>query len=572
MYITSVILEGFKSYGQRTEINGFDPLFNAITGLNGTGKSNILDGICFALGITNLSHLRAGMLQDLVYKGGQAGITKASVTLKFNNKDKEQAPVGYAQYDEIVITRQIVVEGRNKYMINGLTVTYQRVQDMFRSVQLNVNNPHFLIMQGRITKVLNMKPQEVSVPVTGLNRIFLRNNRSQENVESLKERIKAGEEECKNLEVQIKDLQTQADKERGGGLQELEKALKGAEKDEAKTQASLRSSKESVETEHKKRRQLEASVKELIDEEICPKLSKLKEERGHYLEFQKVQRELEHLTRLYIAWKYISLECNLFLIIKDESALATKTKELAKLEATFAGLKDKVAGDKEALAAAQRRFQAVSTGLLANDQGEDATLAEQIIVARNVISTAQTEAKTCGMQLKHSEEELKSKERELSNTAEGYRQDQAKLAALKKELQKLENQLNALNYQDGRVENLEATRRTLQAEIKAAAEKAEIIESRYSLHFHYKDPEPNFDRSKVKGLLCKLVKIKDPRFCNALETVAGGRLYNIAVDSEETAKKLLQRGNLQSRVTFVPINKIRPSTIPNEKLAFAQRL
>jgi len=34
--------------------------------------------------------------------------------------------------------------------------------DMFCSVQLNVNNPHFLIMQGRITKVLNMKPPEVS--------------------------------------------------------------------------------------------------------------------------------------------------------------------------------------------------------------------------------------------------------------------------------------------------------------------------------------------------------------------------------------------------------------------------
>jgi chromosome segregation ATPase len=28
-------------------------------------------------------------------------------------------------------------------------------------VQLNINNPHFLIMQGRITKVLNMKATEI---------------------------------------------------------------------------------------------------------------------------------------------------------------------------------------------------------------------------------------------------------------------------------------------------------------------------------------------------------------------------------------------------------------------------
>ena len=45
--------------------------------------------------------------------------------------------------------------------MNGVTVNNGRVQDLFRSVQLNVNNPHFLIMQGRITKVLNMKPPEV---------------------------------------------------------------------------------------------------------------------------------------------------------------------------------------------------------------------------------------------------------------------------------------------------------------------------------------------------------------------------------------------------------------------------
>lgn len=29
----------------------------------------------------------------------------------------------------------------------------RRVADLFQSVQLNVNNPHFLIMQGRVTKV-----------------------------------------------------------------------------------------------------------------------------------------------------------------------------------------------------------------------------------------------------------------------------------------------------------------------------------------------------------------------------------------------------------------------------------
>lgn len=160
--------------------------------------------------------MRASNLQDLVYKQGQAGVNKASVTIIFDNSDKSQSPVGYEHNDTIAVNRtvclaslgldlyrrpfphfltttcffffffqQVVIGGRNKYMINGNNAQPGRVQNLFHSVQLNVNNPHFLIMQvgrgtgcfvanmsahlpspplppqGRITKVLNMKPVEV---------------------------------------------------------------------------------------------------------------------------------------------------------------------------------------------------------------------------------------------------------------------------------------------------------------------------------------------------------------------------------------------------------------------------
>lgn len=52
-----MVLEGFKSYGKRIEINDFNKEFNAITGFNGSGKSNILDAICFVLGISNLGQV-----------------------------------------------------------------------------------------------------------------------------------------------------------------------------------------------------------------------------------------------------------------------------------------------------------------------------------------------------------------------------------------------------------------------------------------------------------------------------------------------------------------------------------
>jgi structural maintenance of chromosome 2 len=126
MRIEELILEGFKSYPVRTQITGWDPSFNAITGLNGSGKSNILDAICFVLGLTNMSSVRVLMTsvhispyhlsrfkmraqnqQDLIYKRGQAGITKASVTIVFDNSDRENSPPGMEMYAQITVTRQV---------------------------------------------------------------------------------------------------------------------------------------------------------------------------------------------------------------------------------------------------------------------------------------------------------------------------------------------------------------------------------------------------------------------------------------------------------------------------------
>lgn len=104
--------------------------------------------------------VRAGSLQDLIYRSGQTGINKATVSITFDNRTG-RSPTGFENFEEITVTRQVVVGGKNKYLINGTTVQNKRVQDLFCSVGLNVNNPHFLIMQGRVTKVLNMKPPEV---------------------------------------------------------------------------------------------------------------------------------------------------------------------------------------------------------------------------------------------------------------------------------------------------------------------------------------------------------------------------------------------------------------------------
>lgn len=81
MHLHSLHLSGFKSYPTPTTLTPFHPHFNAITGLNGSGKSNLLDAICFVLGTQDLKAIRCGGWKAAVYKEGNAGVQKVSILL-----------------------------------------------------------------------------------------------------------------------------------------------------------------------------------------------------------------------------------------------------------------------------------------------------------------------------------------------------------------------------------------------------------------------------------------------------------------------------------------------------------
>eukprot|EP00092_Neocalanus_flemingeri_P004304 GFUD01004627.1.p1 GENE.GFUD01004627.1~~GFUD01004627.1.p1 ORF type:complete len:1179 (+),score=495.15 GFUD01004627.1:105-3641(+) len=597
MFVKSMVIDGFKSYGQRTEINGWDNKFNAITGLNGSGKSNILDAICFLLGITNLTHVRAANLQELVYKNGQAGVTKATVSITFDNRDKKQSPLGYEHYDEVTITRQVVIGGKNKYLINGSNVQNNRVQDFFRSVQLNVNNPHFLIMQGRITKVLNMKPPEILAMI-----------------------------------------------EEAAGTRMYEAKKQQAEKTIEKKDAKLK------------------EINDILAEEINPTLTKLKEERSAYLEFQKIQRELEHLTKLYLAWKFCCAEetagktkeeletlktkleeiqelirqgeeemAEIDVAIRElerardneigdqvmekEGVLREKEKQEAKFNSALKTLKDslkqedkkkkqiekglgddrKTLGSKEMvmagmqdmfdklrqddekcradLEAAQNRYQAISLGEVMVEGGGSATLQEQIINTKKEISSAETEIKAADTKVKHNTEQFKKKQIEMKKTEAEYKRDSGALGKYEKEVADLENRLGKVQYEEGMVERLEGEQRTLRQEVNQLRGAVEgTLARNHGLDFQYKDPERGFDRRQVKGVAAKLFRVKDERFFTGLETAAGGKLYNVVIDTDVVGKQLLKHGQLARRTTFIPLNKVASNRLDARTLEAARKV
>lgn len=82
-----------------------------------------------------------------------------------------------------------------------------------------------------------------------------------------------------------------------------------------------------------------------------------------------------------------------------------------------------------------------------------------------------------------------------------------------------------LSYRDGAFEDLEDQHRNLRHEVQAVRHQVDNLHAQYpNLDFQYNDPEPNFDRSKVLGVVAKLFTVKDPKFMVAIDAIAGGRV------------------------------------------------
>ncbi|GAA5853552.1 hypothetical protein JCM8547_002503 [Rhodosporidiobolus lusitaniae] len=600
MRVTELILDGFKSYPVRTSIAGWDPSFNAITGLNGSGKSNILDSICFVLGITNLTTVRASNLLDLIYKRGQAGITRASVTIVFDNRDKANAPVGFENMPEISVTRQISVNGQSKYLICGHRSTQQAVQNLFQSVQLNINNPNFLIMQGKITKVLNMRPLEILSMIeeaAGTSmfeekkdkaiKTMAKKEKKLEEIQSLlKEEIvpkldRLREEKRTFLEFQ----KTSSELERltklviaWDWLQDharVEKARESIQEGEARRKEAV-AGKQRMEGEIKKMEQEIKEVEKARDKELAKggKVKELEKQLNALdMEIAKLKTQAEGKEREIKEEeaRIVELEKSVKDLTKEHSSRATssgKTKQ--KFDAQQADLD----AAKTALTTSENLLQTIEYGKGLSKDAKSSGYEGQLAAAKEFAGTLETEGQMARHRIESVQKELKDKEPKAKKAAAESKGLVANLEKARQEKEQLEEQLRASGYDEAEEARLEGERQQRGEAFDQLRQRRENKRRDIPrVEFRADDPYPGFDRSAVFGTLASLINLPEANAAaaTALEIAAGGRLYNVAVRDSETVAAFIKAKTIKTKTILLPVSSLQVHKADDRRIAAARK-
>jgi len=580
MYIKSIELDGFKSYARRTEVRDFDRLFNAITGLNGSGKSNILDSICFLLGISQLSHVRATNLNELVYKNGQAGITRATVSITFDNTDKSNSPMGYNNYDEVTVTRQINIGGRNKYLINGVNAQNMRVTDFFQSVGLNINNPHFLIMQGRVTKVMNMKPMEILSMIeeaTGTRMYETKREHANKQIE--KKTLKWKEmTDILTQELEPKIAKLKEDRESYLAYQQisreieqnekivvafkfmtLDQKLAGADAEKAKLDEALEKANENKTNLETKLNDVVQQIEQMQNQnetekgeklgELDKELESLRSDEAKKISGKKKEQEKLRQQQKRIGTLKKQIKANQDQMQKKQSA----REEMSNSHETNTNAAQTAEDEFEK---AKMTLEQLRLGAAFGDGGAK-TMADEAIEKRQLVSEKETEIKKHSTRTKAITNELRQLKQKASKASSSYTSDIKQKENIARQLEKVNSDLAQIDFNEEETTVLAEKVDRMEGEDRNYSDQ----EQNFYNHFpQLEDPVKyprDFDRRKVKGLVANLIKVSKMDYVAAVEKAAGGKLYQLVVDSSDTAEYLLKNKLLKKRTTIIPLDNIR---------------
>ncbi|KAJ2777607.1 Structural maintenance of chromosomes protein 4 [Coemansia javaensis] len=596
LVITQMVLENFKSYAGRQVIGPFHKSFSAVVGPNGSGKSNVIDALLFVFGY-RANKIRQGKLSELIHSSKNAGqLTQCRVEVHF--KEIVDSADGATSVDvpgsELVVARTAQQNNQSKYILNGAASSYGEVTALLRAKGVDLDHKRFLILQGEVENISQMKPMGQSDGEVGLleylediigtaaykaqieearKQVDELNGARSERLHRVKivEREKAGLEDKKDEAVAFIRTENELTRQKSALFQ---KRLHECRAKVSALQGGYEAARAEFEAEAQRHAEFRNETKALEEtRDLMAKECEVLERRAKEVAAELAKSEREEV-QLQVNRKHIKGKLKKSKDGGDKdshgmsqlrSTLATLESDIASGRAEIADLEQRLVGERAALEEISEGLRGKTDGFTAAIEAKQRELApwkEKIGAHQSRLDVALTElrlvedkAAGAGRQLEQAKHELRRLREVRVEKAQFAEAKVEELAAVNEEIEAADK---TLQKAEGR---LQVQRTAVGDALRKEEEAKAALGATQSQSKVLKAILGQRDLGRIGGIYGRLGALGtiDEAYDVAVSSACGGALDNIVVQTVQAGQQCVEflRKNNIGRARFVILDTLR---------------
>ena len=523
----------------------------------------------------------------------------AYVEIIFDNSD-ERFPTGK---DELILRRTIGLK-KDEYSLDRKNATKGDVMNLLESAGFSRSNPYYIVPQGRVTTLTNMKDSERLNLLKEVAGTQVYEARRTESIKIMNE--------TNNKRAKIDELLDYI-RER---LNELEE-----EKNELRD----------YQDKDKERRCLEYTIFTREQQEIAGALDQIEgarqtgvegtdENREQFIENEKIMARINaQIAELKQQMDFLKVDK-----AQQEDERKENSKARAQVELQIKGMTDGQSAAQQSRAQREQELRTVEESIQSREEELaqitpefDAKKAEELTIKSQLDDADASRQRLYAKQGRNSRfrnkrerddwltQEVSDTYMNLSTVKAVRMQTTEDITELEKEIGTLESEVEQLRGQfEGRVDAVQSLEQQVQA---AKEERDKLMDQRRvlwrdeaRLDTVISNAQGELDKAErslshmmdhntsrgiaavrriqrqenlqgVYGTVAELFEVNE-RYRTAVEITAGNSLFHYVVDNEETATRVLERLQREKagRITFMPLNRLKPRPANLPKASDAQ--
>lgn len=609
--LTHLILNNFKSYAGRQEVGPFHASFSSVVGPNGSGKSNVIDSLLFVFGF-RASKMRQGKVSALIHNSAQypnleycevavhfqevldqVSILKRRWTGKFTNIEQPGGGHEIIPNSELIISRKAFRNNSSKYFINNKASDFTTVTTLLRDRGVDLDHKRFLILQGEVESIAQMKPKagnehedgllEYLEDIIGTSKYKTPIEESATEVETLNDICMEKSGRVQHVEKEKNSLEDKKDKALAYIRDENDLALKQSAlyqlflhecndnimvTGEAITQMQAQLDAElekhqggeqlikSLEKEYSKGSK-EFEAQEKHTQSLVKEMAKFEQERVKFDEKRKfLEDKRKKLEKTITNAENSSAEAD-ETIEQCGEEIETRTQEIAELEEQIKAGEAELTKIRESL---KGKTQAFSDQIAAKQKSLEPWMEKinqkqsAIAVAESEMNILQEKANAGAVALKELESKIASIEEGKASKVQELKACEAEKAELLKEAAKMQSELELLAQQEPKIRSKISNARQKADEARSSLSSTQTRSNVLTALMRMRES------GRIDGFHGRLGNLGtiDQKYDVAISTACGA-LDNFVTETVEAGQQCIEylRKNNLGRGNFICLDKLR---------------